>query len=268
MNRRICLGCALLLVFSLCFSSMTARAALQGASVGIFSISPCPSFCGGPGGTSGSAFDGGEGEISAYTSLSDVRGNGQAIVSLAGQLLLPVLGSESFSNSNSQVSSDATGMMSYDYTGAASTTIDLDFALEGSTSILGTNTSDAFAQASVVVMKSNDFPFSTSFGTLVFELLSPEELVGYQQVNLSSNAALQTVGGSVSIDLEPGDRIAVWAQIITRATRGGSADAFDTLTMNFSDTSGLAPVTVPSPSSGLLSMIALGFLSMVRRPNI
>lgn len=265
MNRRMCLNAALVLMFSVCFSSMTALAALQGARVGIFSISPCPSFCGGPGGTSGSAFDGGEGETFAYTSLSDVRGNGQARASLTGPFLLPVLGSESFSNTNAQVSSDATGMMSYDYTGAASTSIDLDFLLEGSTSILGTNTNDAFAQASVVVMKSNDFSFSSSFGTLVFEELAPEELVGYQQLNLTSNAALQSLGGSISIDLEPGDRIAVWAQLLTRGTRGGIADVFDTLTMNFSDTSGLTPTAVPTPTSGVLSIVAMGFLSLVRR---
>jgi hypothetical protein len=181
-------------------------------------------------------------------------------------LLLPIVGSEAFSNGNSRAGASATGLNSYDYDGPGSTTISLDFVFDGIASAPVLN--DATAVASVVIMKGADFPFSTDYGTLVFEEidLNPAvDLVGNQQLFLTVNGGQQTLDGSVSIDLEPGDRIGIWAQVRTSGTRGGSADALNTLTSTFSDPTGLTPAIVPSPSSAMLMSLALLALGLQRR---
>ena len=77
------------------FMPPPADAADIGAHVGIATISPCPSFCGPvPPGNADFAFDGGENESSASTSINNFDGNGQGMVSLTGPTLLPVLGAE------------------------------------------------------------------------------------------------------------------------------------------------------------------------------
>ena len=241
-------------------------AALQAARVGLSTISPCPSFCGGSGGMSDFASDGGVGATSAATSLSNNDGNAAGSASLSGQLLLPIVGSEAFSNTNSRAGASATGLNSYNYDGASSTTISLDFVFDGTASAPVLN--DAEAVASVVIMKGADFPFSTDYGTLVFEeiALNPDvDLVGNQRRFLTVNGGQQSLDGNISIDLDPGDRIGIWAQVLTGGTRGGSADALNTLISTFSDPTGLTPTIVPSPSSAALISVALLALGLRRK---
>ena len=254
------LCCACLLVFAF---ANHASAELQGARVGISTISPCPSFCGGPGSASDFAFAGGPGVTAASTGLSNNDGNGAGSASLTGPLQLPVVGSEAFSNTNSRVGADATALNSYDYVGGTSTTISLDYIFDGIASAPVVN--DASAVGSIVVMKGTDFPFSSDYGTLVFEELvfNPNaSLVGSDQLSLIVNGGQQSLNGNISIDLDPGDRIAVWAQVATSGTRGGSADALSTLTSMFSNTTGLRPV--PSPSSIALAWVAFVSLGCCR----
>lgn len=255
------LSCLLLLA-----SATHAQAELIGARVGMSTISPCPSFCGGSGGMSEFAFDGGGGLTSAATSLSNGDGSAEGFVNLSGQLFLPVLGSQAFSNANSRAGASATGLNSYDYEGATSTSITLDFVFDGIAS--APDVDDASAVASIVVMKGSDFPFSTDYGTLVFEELEfggSASLVGTERLFLEVNAGQQSLDGSVSIDLDPGDRIAVWGQVSTSGTRGGSADALNTLTSTFSSTTGITPTIVPSPTSGVLLSAALATLGLIGR---
>lgn len=95
------LVCSSLIVSGL-FS--TAQAATWGAEVGVSSISPCPSFCGGLGGMFDFAFDGGEFSSTAFTTLNNTDGDGQASANLSGPNTLPVLGAEGFSRTHFFVS--------------------------------------------------------------------------------------------------------------------------------------------------------------------
>ena len=122
-------------------------------------------------------------------------------------------------------------------------------------------------------MRGNDFPFSTDFGTLVFELidLTPGlDLVETERLFISSNSGPQSLSGSINIPLETGDRIAVWAQIQADGTRSGSADALDTLSFEFTSDSGpsglagLTPFFVPSPSSFVLLAMLLPMVACRR----
>lgn len=90
-----------------------AQAATWGAQVDISMITPCPSFCGGPGIRTSRSSDGGEFIDSAFTTLSDFGGSGQATASLNGPTLLPVLGAEGYSGTNSRTASRAVGMHGY-----------------------------------------------------------------------------------------------------------------------------------------------------------
>jgi len=246
---------ALLLVATLLAAAPAAFAINQHANVGVSTISPCPSFCGGQGGMSEFEFDGGANATSALVDFSGADGNAIGRVDLAGQLLLPIVGAQAFSNSNSRASATATGMLAYDYAGVGAT-IDLEFTFDGEAS--AADPLDAGARASVVVMRGNDFPLSTDYGTLVFEIIDLTDgldLVDSEQLFISANTGPQMLTGSVSIPLAPGDRIAVWGQVQASGTRGGSADALNTLSFEFTSAGGptvlegLTPVFVPSPSS-------------------
>ncbi len=231
------------------------------ANVGISSISPCPSFCGGSGRVSGFSFDGGPGESSAATTLSDVNGNGEGFANLNGPTLLPVLGAGAFSNPNARVGVGSTGMRSYLYTGASPTTITLDILFEGEAS--APVASDASGRSNIVVMKGNVFPFSTDYGTLKFEEIPGTpglELVSESDLSLTTNAGPQSLTDSISIPLSPGDKIAVWGKLTVSGTRSGSVDALNTLGASFSDPTGLVPLAVPAPATATLLMIgSLGF---------
>lgn len=228
------------------------------ADVGISSISPCPSFCGGSGGVSEFSFDGGPGFNSAATTLSNSNGNGEGFANLNGPTLLPVLGAGAFSNPNARVGVGSTGMRSYLYTGASPTTITLDIVFEGEASAPVAN--DASGESHVLVMKGNDFPFSTHYPTLKFEeipLTPGLDLLGESNLFLTTNAGPQTLTDSISLDLLPGDKIAVWGNLNVRGTRSGSVDALNTLGSSFSDPTGLVPLPVPSPASATLLVVGL-----------
>lgn len=222
------------------------------ARVDLSTISPCPSFCGGSGSVSDFASDGGPGSTFASQSISNNDGNGQGFARLDGPTMLPVLGAEAFSESNSRVSTTSTGQQPYLYTGAASTNITLDFTLEGEAAAPAQL--DARVAASVVAVRGSSLPFFTDYGTLVFEVipLTPglSEL-GKTEVSIPVNAGPQTITGSVPITLNPGDRFFVWSSLNARGTRSGSGSALNTFGVEFSDPTGIVPVPEPA-TFGLL----------------
>ncbi len=225
-------------------------------------ISPCPSFCGGVGGQSEFDSDGGEGALSSFSSISNVDGNGAAQGIFQGPALLPLLRAEAFSNSgfrSSRVAATATGMQQYDYSGAGST-------VNLSALVTGTTSGEARITSSIVVIKASngaDVPVSTDYGTLVFEILD----LTPDLENLGDDRGFGAGTRNVSFDVNDGDSIFVWSQLAVSGTRGGSADAFDTMTLAFDDPTGFNPILggggpAPVTSPGSLALLGIGLLGL------
>jgi hypothetical protein len=243
----------------------SAHAATWGAEVGISMITPCPSFCGGFGGQSDFSFDGGEFSNSAFTSLSNFGGTGQGSASLSGPTILPVLGAEGFSGSNSRTNTNAVGMLGYTYSGASATTISLDIVLDGERGGT-TNPSDAWVRSDVAVILGDVNDFVTDYPTFIFEVVPGTpglSVLGESNMSLDLNAGQQTKNGSIGFTLNPGDEFFVWAGLEAGGIRNGFGDAFNTLSMSFSDDTGISASVIPVPAavwlfgSGLIGLIGI-----------
>ena len=259
------------------FSNIAVAAPFSVADVS--TISPCPSFCGGSGGESDFDNDGGEGLTSALSSLSNIDGDGRAQTVFVGASLLPELSAEAFSNAqaltvrSSRVSSQATGMQQYFYSGGPS-------AVTMSAMFDGTISGEARITGSLVVARAingADVPLSTDFGTLVFEILALDddlESLGEDRSTLS----LPGPGADqldVTFSVNNGDSIFIWASLFATGERGGSADAFNTMTLAFDDPTGFdpqlgqTPNPVPVPAAVWLFATALiGFIGISRRRKV
>jgi hypothetical protein len=247
--------------------STSANAATWGAEVGASTLSPCPSFCGGSGGQSDFSSDGGEFSGTAFTSLNNTDGNAQARANLSGPNLLPVLGAEGFSGPDSRTASNAVGMLGYTYAGAAATTISLDIVLDGERGGT-TDPSDAWVRSDVAVILGDVNDFTTDFATFIFEVVpGTPGLVELGQNNLSLDlgAGQQAKNGSINFILNPGDEFFVWAGLDAGGIRNGFGDAFNTLSMSFSDDTGITTSVVPIPAAVWLFGSALLGLGAVKR---
>ncbi len=244
----------------------------------VSTISPCPSFCGGFGGVFADDSQGGPGALSADSNLSNVDGNGTAHADLNGTSYLPNLGADAQAHASgpnvrsSQVTAVGTAMRQYLYNGPP-TTIALDASLHGRAT--ASNVNDALLRANVIAFAGPDLDaFSTDLGTLVFEIipLTPGlSLLDRLTLNVPTNAGVQIVDGTLSLNLNDGDSFFVWGQIIASGIRGGSANGLDTLSLQFSDTTGitplgpLGPVAVPVPPAAMLQASAMVLLAWYRR---
>jgi hypothetical protein len=242
-----------------------AHAATWGAEVGVTTLSPCPSFCSGFGGMFDSSSDGGEFSSSAFTSLSNVDGTGQAGANLSGPSLLPELGAEGFSGPDSRTDSSAVGMLGYTYTGASATTISLDIELDGERGGT-TDPLDAWVSSDVAIILGDVNDFVTDYASFIFEVVPGTpglSELGTSNLSLDLNAGPQTQMDSIGFTLNPGDEFFVWAGLNAGGIRNGYGDAFNTLTMSFSDDTSITPSAVPIPAaawlfcSGLLGMIGI-----------
>jgi hypothetical protein len=259
------------LVSTVLLALATPAAAVPVATnVSISSISPCPSFCGGSGAVTEYANQGGEGDTFAATSLNNAtNGVGQGEADLTGGQLLPNLRAEAFANTNARVEVGATGHRAYDYVGSGET-LQLDITLTGEEiTPSGSPTDlDALVQARIAVILGDDLDLWTDPAALLFEVIPGTpglSLVDELQLNLDVNAGLQSVTGTISVPLSPGDRVFFWANLRTRATRGSTADAFDTLTLALDDVSNLVAVPEPGVAWLLGAMLALAAREGVRK---
>ena len=265
-------GTPLTLIISLILAA-NANAASIAAETSVSTISPCPSFCGGGGGISEFDSDGGEGFTTSFSSIqTGINGTGQAIAQLNGGGIssLPNLGAEAFSEPNARVQANAAGMQRYMYTGPTSL-FTLDVTLDGSV-IDGSQPPDAALFANVIVILGPELDFFSDYGTFRFEAIPgtpgatilTETEIDYFALGLFDMGP-QSVTNSISFTLNAGDKVSVWASLVARGTRGGSADAFNTLGMSFSGGNVANLVTVPLPAPILLLASCAGVLALRRR---
>lgn len=255
---------------------LTEAAVVEVAQTGVITHSPCPSFCGGPGGTFLSDFDGGVGFTTSFSSISNSDGNAQARADLNGPTELPVLRAQGFSQANSRATGEAVGMQGFFYNGAGSGTYNLDVVLTGIANDPNPSptTTDGNVSAHVLIFRDNDpttaTDFSTDYSTLKFEILSLsgelEELADAgQTLTIVPDNLVHSVPTTLSISgLNTGDLIYVWASLIGSGTRSGFGNGFSTLNLAFQDPSGLSHSAVPIPAAGLLFAPALLMLGALR----
>jgi hypothetical protein len=240
----------------------TSQAATWGAEVSIYTLSPCPSYCGGPGGVYDFSSDGGEFTPSAFTSLSNTDGNGQAGADLSGPTSLPVLRAGVFSGPDSYADSSAVGMLGYTFTGSSATTLSLDIMLDGEVGGT-TNPSDAWARSDVAVILGGVNYFASDKIDLdtLWQLTPALSELGSSNLTLDLGAGPQTKTDSINFTLNPGDKFFVWAGLEAAGMQNGFGDVSNTLSMSFSADTDISTVPLPAAvylfGSGLLGLIGV-----------
>lgn len=216
--------------------------------------------------------DGGPGEISASTSLSNNSGDSLAMGKLSGSLFLPELSVQSNvsddDNVIARVTSIARSQMQYRYDGPATTTVVLRSNLTGEDTNSGPGqdslTADvvvlpALTEASTDLLATDsvtpgashvdEFVFGTpGFGPIKRGLLE----ITHYEVGPRVKSRIMTLG------LSPGDVFYVWAELFASAT-SGTVEGLNGLTMNFSDPTNITPIhlLIPEPTTSTLALAAL-----------
>ena len=236
------------------------------AQSSVSTISPCPSFCGGPGSLFGSDSDGGEGFTSSQSAFSNIDGNGRAEVTLTGMVGLPILKAQAFASPlrSSLVEATATGMQGFHVGLGGLSSYELGLTLTGQAT--------GNVRADLLVYRDREpfsLPsFSSDLGSMQFEVIELSgdlELVGSPTLSLPANDTQQSRSGSVLIeDLNVGDVFYVWARLSATGRNGTYGDALNTLTLAYADPTGLSQLA-PVPEPGAWMMFVAGFAALAWR---
>jgi hypothetical protein len=235
------------------------------------SVADCPNFCTnfnfGP-------HDGGQGNASDSSSVSEFRGSADAEASLTGGLSVPVLRAKGNANPSLKGAfGSAFGSQGYTYNGP-STTLTLDATLTASLVDPG-STSFGRVSATVVVFEVSNYEFFSDLGTLISEAgATPIQQIddlgdALMEFDLFETGSIDETQ-SVSFEATDGDQFYIWALLDANAVSSsteGIADAFNTLGMTFEDPTGLthASVTIPEPTTLTLTALTLLGLNYRRR---
>lgn len=265
-----------------------AQTALFAVETSVSTISPCPSFCGGPGLASAFDSDGGIGQSTSNALLNNADGNGRAFADLSGPTELPILKAEAFSNAqtastrSSRVAAHAFGLQGF-YVGG--TSYSLDVTLSGIANDVpaagaGVFNEDGSIVAHVMVIRDEDpgtdIAFSSDYASMKFEYIPSSDLTllaeifhpsGLTSLVIPADNTFHNLATTINVTgLLPGELIYVWASLSASGTRGGFGDAYSTLTMQFQDPTGLSHVAaIPEPAEYLMLLAGLGVLGAAKR---
>lgn len=222
--------------------------------------------------------DGGVGSDSASSWYSDYDALMMAAASLSGDSLLPEL--HAYSKGSTDVepfltySSFAFGVQKYTYDGDVATTITLDVVLDSSVTYTSAYMNVVFAMVAVYY---DDVDFYELLNAFVTEGITwhwnYHSWVYVPDDWLMNDGGSDTVTMSITLALNPGDSFYVASGLMAHATGDGISDASHTLTMSFSDDTGLVassqsntdPVSVPAPAAWLLMLLMPVGLRFARR---
>jgi hypothetical protein len=202
-------------------------------------------------------YSGGDNMSSTY---NEVDSENKALASLSGASLLPTI--KVMAESASSTYSRALALQKFTYDGVAMSNFQLNFNLHGDVS------SNSSLRADIGVILADEVYFFQSYGfaTNFFEggaLMGTQ--LGYDAI-FSNTGMDQNSGGNLAFDIQPGDSFFVYASVEATA-RNGLVNAWNTLSMDFTDSTGLTAasfipsVSVPEPSSVILMLSIFLFSS-------
>lgn len=202
------------------------------------------------------------GHLSTFaTSEENTYGESKALVDLTGPGYLPTLKVLAKSTTpGKRAGAKAFAAQGFDYLGNANTTLTLNLNLHGSVS------GDADLSTHIGILIGDDWGFYPGFATGYYEggLLGGLKGGGTEFLSIQSGLNVNKLG-SISFNLNPGESFYILSEMNASAY-SGIADAWNTLTMKFSDDSNLraaiAPIngSIPEPSILLLMVLGLGFI--------
>lgn len=195
----------------------------------------------------------------ALVSITGTDGQTQAYADYSGDSFLPTLKAYAESTSDSQTWAHAAAVQGFNYTGTEASTFTLDINLHGSES------GDGYIKSSIgIIIGSNPdiFYWASSFGTAYYEPNDGNSQGGISDLWVNNGTDVNT-SESLSFEIAAGESFFVLSHL-TAIAENGIADAMNTLTMSFDDSTGLQSVygitdsvSVPEPSTFMLFFIAL-----------
>lgn len=252
------------IIATLALVSFTSEAKLMtgySSSVGM-STHVCPSYCTNP----EFSFDGGDMVTSAEAELNTPNAQARAFSSLSGSSYLPILKAESIAGAGFSASAEAYSLQQFNYTGSTSTTISLNLNLHG-TSLKNDTNNSTFIKSEIGIVIGTEIDYYRSFESMMevgnpFDAYTSMRIVNEEDANKPS---------TLNFSLNPGDSFFV-VSAMKASARNGFSDAWNTLTMNFTDPTHLvaasAPVgptpSIPEPNVILLFLFSLFCLSAAR----
>jgi hypothetical protein len=280
-----------LVTIGLLFGTMTASAvAIQSSTVSVITFRDCVDGPIGPceeiSDTLHSEYVGLPGSLSSTATVSlDSYGMGGASTSLSGVLDAPILSAFATSLEGGRIGTNSVALQRYTYTGSDATTRTFGGTLDYAQSIADPNNAlyDPAVQSGVSALiwsitspiefvEVGDTALSNYFGILAFA--ADDTAPGYvrlgEDIFKDPNDALNgsaTLG--VTVNLNPGDSVWVFALFQTPAGNGSIVDSMNTFVTGWDDITDLVPASdlVPVSEPGTLAVfsLALASIGLMRR---
>jgi hypothetical protein len=250
------------------FASNSFAIAIEGVGTytGVSNYTNCPSFCYGNSGSSD--YDDGEGQVESSASLTvNGYGSGKAYSSFTSDSYMPLLRVETSAIARSSTAATAFSVQNFTNTGSDIKTVDLNVNLHGSVASNDSGDTSNHLSAQVAIISGTSLEWYPSFATLVYEVAQPL----FNPIYLSISDGLDVnFFDTISFDVNAGESFFIVSNMNAYANNG-YADAWNTLSMNFSDSSNLqaalqvantsTPVGVPEPKTAfLLALCIVGLL--------
>ena len=189
------------------------------------------------------------------------HGSGAGSVALSGTVGAPVLHASAIADPGARSSTNSIALQRYTYTGSEATTRSFGGTLTYLQSISGPGTDGGVHAAIEVFTLGSDAIEAGGSAESNFDVLSNILLLpGYHSLGADHfTDTASTLAGTalldVTISMNPGDTVWVWALLQTPAANGSWVDASHTLVTGWNDVAGLVPAAVAMPEPATLALL-------------